>query len=149
MLFPPNRFITNSDVKNQDLVSFTNPMFMETKFIIFLLLSFHMTQLLNKNNTESHRTIRSQMSVEIRVNENTMAKEMNGVRIGEGPWWSRFHPSHDLIYHNMSNAQNFKKYFFSNNSKIACKLLPPNVFFPQHCDVLFSHQLKCFTANIS
>ena len=38
------------------------------------LLSFHMTQLLNRNNTESHRTTRNQLSVEIRVNENKMAK---------------------------------------------------------------------------
>jgi len=33
-----------------------------------------MTQLLNRNNTESHRTTRNQLSVEIRVNENKMAK---------------------------------------------------------------------------
>jgi len=38
-----------------------------------------MTQLLNRNNTDSHHITRNQLSVEIKVNENTIAKSMNSV----------------------------------------------------------------------
>jgi len=60
--------VATSSVRDPGLES--NP----AEYYVSSLLSFHMTQSLNRNNTGNHRKTRNQLQLQIRVNENTMAK---------------------------------------------------------------------------